>query len=84
MHLGAEFISLGEFAKVCSGSPVTKHLSRFAPEGRPVVVYDTKGLEHGAHEEFVSETRTFLAATQASLDVRNHIHLAWYSISDYT
>lgn len=57
--------------------PVTKHLARYAPDGRPVVVYDTKGLEHGAHEEFVRETRAFLASAQASLDVRNHIHLAW-------
>jgi len=36
------------------GKPLTQHFTRYAPDEMPVVVYDSKGLEQGFHEEFVS------------------------------
>lgn len=36
------------------GKPLTQHFSRYAPDDMPVVVYDSKGLEQGFHEEFVA------------------------------
>ena len=46
-----------KFARVGSGEPVTKHLSRYAPSDKQVVVFDTRGLEHGAHVEFMQVRR---------------------------
>ena len=45
---------------------MTKYLQCYAPEEKPVVVYDTMGLEHGNHKEFVRETNSFLSCVRAS------------------
>lgn len=68
------------FAKTGTGEPITKHLERFAPEDKPVVVFDTKGLEHGSHEEFLEETQKFLLHLRSSQDLTHHLHVIWYMI----
>jgi hypothetical protein len=42
------------YTQVGVGKPLTQHFSRYAPDDMPVVVYDSKGLEQGFHEEFVA------------------------------
>jgi tRNA U34 5-carboxymethylaminomethyl modifying GTPase MnmE/TrmE len=67
-----------KFADTGTGEPVTKHLARYAPEGKSVIVYDTKGLEHGNHEQFINDTEGFLSSLRASSDLRDHLHVIWY------
>jgi Mn-dependent DtxR family transcriptional regulator len=52
----------------------------YAPEDKPVTVYDTQGLEHGAHEEFLREIREFLNDRNTSADVRDHLHVVWCAV----
>jgi small GTP-binding protein len=70
----------GHFAETGTGLPVTQHLHRYAPEGNNVVVFDTKGLEHGNHEEFIEQTQGFLKSLRSSADLRDHLHVVWYVI----
>ena len=67
--------------EVGDGIPVTKHFSKIEPHDKPVVVYDSKGLEHGYHEEFISETKTFFESTRANFKLQDQIHVIWYVIN---
>lgn len=62
-----------------TGKPVTTHFNRYEPETLPVVIYDSKGLEHGNTAEFIESTKKFFAETQG--DVRNMIHVVWYVVN---
>lgn len=66
------------FAPTGSGQPVSNHLERFAPDDKQVVLYDTKGLEHGNHQEFLEDTRKFLGTLRSSNDISDHLHVVWY------
>ena len=69
-----------QFAETGSGEPITKHLHKYAPEGKSIVVYDTKGLEHGNHVEFIEEMKEFLSELRSSEDLAQHLHVVWYVI----
>src|SRR3990167_1334879 len=69
-----------QFAKTGTGEPVTEHLEKFAPEDKSVVVYDTKGLEHGNHQQFLAETKQFMSQLRSSKDLTEHLHVIWYVI----
>ena len=70
----------GQFAETGTGEPITRHLHRYAPENSNVVVFDTKGLEHGNHDKFIEETSGFLSSLRSSHDLRDHLHVVWYVI----
>lgn len=62
-----------------TGKPVTEHFARYQMDGLPVVIYDSKGLEHGNTAEFIKSTAEFFAETQK--DVRRMIHVVWYVVN---
>jgi len=68
-------------AAVGDGVPVTDHFLRIEPVDKPVVVYDSKGLEDGHHEEFIRDTRQFFEHFRAKPLLRDHIHVVWYVIN---
>lgn len=68
-------------AKVGVGKPLTQHFSRYAPDDMPVVVYDSKGLEQGFHEEFVADAKEFLEKIKSQPELGDHIHIIWYVIN---
>jgi GTP-binding protein EngB required for normal cell division len=66
------------FAETGSGQPVTQHLQKY--DSGQVVIYDTVGLEHGSSDQFVNDVKQFIATSNKSSDVRDHIHVAWYVV----
>ena len=70
-----------KIAQVGVGQSVTKHFDRFAPDDLPVVVYDSKGLEDGLHEEFLSDTKTFFTKLRSEPQLGDQIHVIWYVIN---
>eukprot|EP00736_Rhodelphis_marinus_P007000 Rmarinus@m.18022 len=51
-----------QVAETGAGAPVTQHFHRFDLENKPIVVYDSKGLEHGIEDEFVRDMSNFLSS----------------------
>eukprot|EP01088_Endostelium_zonatum_P015014 TRINITY_DN3508_c0_g1_i1.p1 TRINITY_DN3508_c0_g1~~TRINITY_DN3508_c0_g1_i1.p1 ORF type:complete len:616 (-),score=177.29 TRINITY_DN3508_c0_g1_i1:71-1918(-) len=73
-------------APVGSGTPITQHFDRYAPEEVPIVVYDSKGLENGKADEFITSTKAFFSEHSSSNsssqeDIRDHVHVVWYIIN---
>jgi len=74
-------------APVGSGTPITQHFDRYAPEEVPIVVYDSKGLENGKADEFINSTKDFFFEHSKSNpnhsqeDIRDHVHVVWYIIN---
>eukprot|EP01103_Thecamoeba_quadrilineata_P019858 TRINITY_DN8248_c0_g1_i1.p1 TRINITY_DN8248_c0_g1~~TRINITY_DN8248_c0_g1_i1.p1 ORF type:complete len:417 (+),score=83.55 TRINITY_DN8248_c0_g1_i1:137-1387(+) len=68
-------------ASVGDGEPVTKHFHRFEPKNKPVVVYDSKGLEDGQHESFLDDTKTFFSDLSSKSTLGDHIHVVWYVLN---
>ena len=62
-----------------TGKPITEHFARYQIEDLPVVIYDSKGLEHGNTAEFIESTKKFFSETQG--DVRSAIHVVWYVVN---
>ncbi|KAG2393076.1 hypothetical protein C9374_009653 [Naegleria lovaniensis] len=70
-----------ELARAGAGMPVTQHFQKYEPNDKPVVIYDSKGLEWNSHEEFIKETGKFFMELRQSPDVANHIHVVWYVVN---
>lgn len=68
-------------AKVGHGVPVTEHFNRIEPPDKGVVIYDSKGLEDGCHEEFIADTQDFFDSLRAKTHLKDHIHVIWYVIN---
>lgn len=62
-------------AQTGTGVPITQHFDRYELEGETVVIYDSKGLEVGEHEEFIRTTGEFLE------DGHVQMHVVWYIIN---
>ncbi len=62
-------------ANVGVGYPVTQYFQQFEPANKPIIIYDSKGLECGMHEDFISTTREFLDSHIANIDI------IWYVIN---
>ena len=60
-----------------AGVPITTHFKRYAPDDGNVVIYDSRGLEHGNTELFISDTRTFFE----TLAPQDAINVVWYVIN---
>ncbi|KAL0486510.1 GTP binding protein [Acrasis kona] len=63
------------------GLPVTQHFQKFEPKDKPVVLYDSKGLEWSEHEAFIKETAKFFLKLRQNPDVAEHIHVVWYVVN---
>jgi predicted GTPase len=70
-----------DLAQAGVGLPVTQHFQKFEPKDKPVVLYDSKGLEWSEHEAFIKETGKFFMQLRQSPDVAEHIHVVWYVIN---
>jgi len=72
-----------DLAKVGSGKPITQHFTKYELEDKNVIIYDSKGLEHGKHENFLQETQQFFEEHEMTKkgDGSNCIHVIWYVIS---
>jgi len=72
-----------KIAQTGSGKPITQHFTKYDHENSPIVLYDSRGLEHGQHEQFMSETREFFEEHSASMkgDTRQAVHVVWYIIN---
>lgn len=70
-----------DLAQAGVGLPVTQHFQKFEPKDKPVVLYDSKGLEWSEHEAFIKETAKFFMTLRQSPDVAEHIHVVWYVIN---
>jgi ribosomal protein S27E len=68
-------------AQVGVGVPVTMHYTRIEPTDRPVVIYDSRGLEDGHHVEFLQETRAFFQELRSRPRIQEHIHVVWYVVN---
>eukprot|EP01102_Stenamoeba_stenopodia_P022520 TRINITY_DN9420_c0_g1_i2.p1 TRINITY_DN9420_c0_g1~~TRINITY_DN9420_c0_g1_i2.p1 ORF type:complete len:720 (-),score=138.45 TRINITY_DN9420_c0_g1_i2:181-2340(-) len=68
-------------AETGEGKPVTQNFVKYAPDDFPIVIYDSRGLEHGRSELFLQETRDFLRSLEESTNpMENRIHVVWYVI----
>eukprot|EP00761_Pharyngomonas_kirbyi_P003500 gb/GECH01003504.1/.p1 GENE.gb/GECH01003504.1/~~gb/GECH01003504.1/.p1 ORF type:complete len:487 (+),score=178.05 gb/GECH01003504.1/:1-1461(+) len=70
-----------ELAQAGAGMPVTQHFQKFEPQNKPICIYDSKGLELSAHEEFIKETGEFFVSLREKEDVSEHIHVVWYVVN---
>ena len=68
-------------SEVGHGVPVTNHFLRIEPPDKAVVIYDSRGLEDGLHEEFISDTQEFFDSLRAKPQLRDQIHVIWYVIN---
>lgn len=70
-----------DLADVNVGLPVTQHFQKYEPKNKPVVIYDSKGLELSEAESFIKETGKFFKDLQLKTDVHEHIHCIWYVVN---
>lgn len=70
-----------DVAESKEGMPVTQHFQKYEPPTKPVVIYDSKGLEWSEHEDFIIETGNFFTTLRNKPDVADHIHVVWYVIN---
>jgi ribosome biogenesis GTPase A len=69
-----------EIAKTGAGVPITQHFTKYASEDMRIVIYDSKGLEHGHFEDFIDTTNDFFDAHQIGThgESADAIHVVWY------
>ena len=67
-----------KLAEVGQGKPVTKHFRRHQLDGKPVVIYDSKGYEVNTAAEFAAEIQQFFEQHNSSAE--DHIHVVWYVV----
>eukprot|EP00761_Pharyngomonas_kirbyi_P001551 gb/GECH01001555.1/.p1 GENE.gb/GECH01001555.1/~~gb/GECH01001555.1/.p1 ORF type:complete len:428 (+),score=75.42 gb/GECH01001555.1/:1-1284(+) len=68
-------------AEIGEGKPITKSYQRFDSKETPVVIYDSRGIEHGtAEDQFVNDTKRFFKSIRARESPEHHIHVVWYLI----
>mmetsp|Transcript_11403 Transcript_11403/g.42817 ORF Transcript_11403/g.42817 Transcript_11403/m.42817 type:complete len:694 (-) Transcript_11403:78-2159(-) len=68
-------------AEIGNGLPVTQTYKKFEDPDIEVVIYDSKGIEHGSIEEgFLEDTKRFFMTLRQNNDMINHIHVVWYVI----
>jgi len=68
-------------AEIGEGKPITQKYTKFAGAESPVVIYDSKGIEHGYIETgFLEDTRKFFKRLRSEPELEKHIHVVWYVI----
>lgn len=71
----------GNLATTGQGRPVTSIIREYTKEGIPISIFDTPGLELTNYDEAIKDLRKLISEHRADPDLSNHIHLAWYCIS---
>jgi len=72
---GDDIVSVGH------STPLTQTFTRIEPPNKPIIIYDSRGLEDGFHAEFIHEHNEFFRKSRASPQLEDHIHLVWYVIN---
>jgi len=68
-------------AEIGEGKPITQQYTKFSGPESPVVIYDSKGIEHGYVESgFVADTKKFFKKLRGESDLEKHVHVVWYVI----
>lgn len=68
-------------AEIGNGLPVTQTYTKFEDPDINVVIYDSKGIEHGSIEDgFIEDTKKFFYNLRKSNPITGHIHVVWYVI----
>eukprot|EP00002_Diphylleia_rotans_P031265 TRINITY_DN648_c0_g1_i1.p1 TRINITY_DN648_c0_g1~~TRINITY_DN648_c0_g1_i1.p1 ORF type:complete len:431 (+),score=110.20 TRINITY_DN648_c0_g1_i1:65-1357(+) len=70
-----------QLAVVGTGVPITQHYSKIEIPRHPVSLFDSKGLEHGQHEEFLHATRHFLSEHNDRAGPAERVHVIWYVLN---
>ena len=80
-----------EIAQEGAGRPITQHFHRYEPEGMPIILYDSKGLEVGmALEEFISSTRDYFSHPEETKEeeenslensIEQRVDVVWYIVN---
>jgi len=68
-------------AQVGDGVSVTQHFTRIEPPDKPVVIYDSRGLEDGYHQAFIDDTSRFFDSLRSRPQLKDHIHVIWYVVN---
>jgi len=74
-----------DLALTGTGQPLTQHFTKYSIPEVPVNIYDSKGLEHGHHKEFIASTLEFFEehrnVTKTGKVSMDSIHVVWYIIN---
>ncbi|KAH3743670.1 GTP binding protein [Pelomyxa schiedti] len=74
-----------DLAQAGTGVPITTNFKCYELPGSPVCVYDSKGVEHGHGEEFLSSAKEFFALKHVGDPDPQYaaetIHVIWYVIN---
>lgn len=62
-------------ANVGVGLPITQYFQKFEPNNKPIIIYDSKGLECGMHDDFIKTTKEFIDTNTPNIDI------IWYVIN---
>lgn len=71
-----------DLAETGVGKPVSQLFREYSKEGALYTLIDSKGLEMQDYGVISNDIRT-LVSTRKTDDPKNHVHIAWYCISDY-
>ncbi|KAG2393187.1 hypothetical protein C9374_009764 [Naegleria lovaniensis] len=68
-------------AEIGEGKPITQRYTKYTGEHSPVVIYDSRGIEHGYIQDgFVADTRRFFKKIRQEESLAKHVHVVWYVI----
>jgi predicted GTPase len=68
-------------AEIGEGKPITQQYTKFSGSDSPVVIYDSKGIEHGYVETgFIADTKKFFKKLRGEPELEKHVHVVWYVI----
>ncbi len=70
-----------EFAKTGIGKPITARIDRIEVPGKPIALYDTRGLEIQASEDTVSDLKNLIKTLRDKEDASEQIHCLWLCIA---
>lgn len=70
-------------AQTGTGVPITQHFTKYEDDDMRVVIYDSKGLEHGQFEEFIETTNDFFDEHKIGThgESSDAIHVVWYIVN---
>eukprot|EP01128_Nolandella_sp_AFSM9_P000600 TRINITY_DN1074_c0_g1_i2.p1 TRINITY_DN1074_c0_g1~~TRINITY_DN1074_c0_g1_i2.p1 ORF type:complete len:648 (+),score=116.23 TRINITY_DN1074_c0_g1_i2:68-1945(+) len=72
-----------DVAATGTGVPITQHFTKYEDDDLRVVIYDSKGLEHGQFENFIDTTNDFFDEHKIGThgESRDAIHVVWYIVN---
>uniref|UniRef100_A0A6B2L5C1 G domain-containing protein n=1 Tax=Arcella intermedia TaxID=1963864 RepID=A0A6B2L5C1_9EUKA len=69
-------------AETGTGVPLTQHFTKYESDDMRVVIYDSKGLEHGEFEDFMNTTDHFFESHKpGTVSETDTIHVVWYIVN---